>query len=102
VTGLRDSLVDLPNREVFGMGTVAHGATIPLPYYKDGTRATTAQVCGVLVSTNAQDWYNHQYDGFSYHQTCSVDANLLVTCRVIGDGHGTTTGVANYLIICRR
>lgn len=107
VTGLQAALVDLPNRLAFGQGQVAHGGTVPLPYYKDGTRATAAQIVLLDVSkriqTNGSGGEATQWSDETY-----VDpGTLVVTARKVialggGGANSGANGTANYTIICMR
>lgn len=107
VTGLQAALVDLPNRLAFGQGQVAHGATVPLPYFKDGTRATAAQIVVLQVSKRVQT-NNSGSEATAWSDETYVDpATLVVTARKVitsggGGANAGANGTANYTIICMR
>jgi hypothetical protein len=89
----------------FGFGTIGHGEAIPLPRYKlgKGTTAKISEVVLVTAAPSALDGYNHQFDGFAFHDACSVEkGTLVVTCHRWGDSHYDNVGVASYIILCAK
>ena len=71
-------------------GTVVHGGTIPLP------AGYTQSQCKWSVSINQ---IGVQNDNTLDSLICSVDANRLVTIRMLGTTSGDINGTANYIII---
>ena len=81
-------------------GTVADGATIPLP------AGFTAAQCKWLVSSSEinPNWGNWDINEDGSHMQfkiqCSVDANRLVTAMLfVNDARSRIAGTADYLII---
>lgn len=96
------------NNMAVGYGTVADQGTIPLPVYADNKRAVKAEVWGLLVSQNSVP-HSSGSEATNWINECFADVNLLVTCktRITSGGGGSnagsgTSGVANYIIACKR
>lgn len=91
-----------------GYGTVTDGGTIPLPTYADNKRAVKAEVWGVIVSQSSVT-HGSGSEATNWINECFADVNLVVTCksRITSGGGGNntgsgTTGVANYIVVCKR
>jgi hypothetical protein len=95
-----DGTLTIGNNLAIGYGTVANGATIPLPKYADDDRASLSEVWAVIPSVRSLTGRSDSITSFNWTITCSVDANLLVTCTFAG--WSVPDASINYLIICTR
>lgn len=91
-----------------GYGTgLAHGGTIPLPWYGGVAprQATISELAGVLVSTCSLAQWSSGVNDVIYVENCSVNTStLVVTCTYQKQGYpsdpNNTTGTVNYIIVC--
>ena len=89
----------------FGYGTLAHGATVPLPTYSSGVKAVKSEIVLLLASMySAQDSTSDR--AIAIAAECWIDPDtLLVTARhrIVSGGGGSnwaSDGSANYIIVC--
>src|ERR1035437_7011845 len=84
-----------------GYGTVSDGGTIPLPIYADNVRASLSEVWGVLASMKSLTGHDGS-EANDWTFEVNVDASLNVTCTNVESHWGTFTGVASYIVMCKR
>ena len=89
-------------KEAWGYGQIAHGGTVPLPYYPDGTRAILSELVLALASPSHQ----YMHDGSEATDTtfsCWIDATtLIVTVYSHSSRWGDGAGDAHWIVVCRK